>query len=99
MILTTLRFPLIDLAMTGLAEVYVFGVYISFFPIHFQELKAHPQFSLVLSLAVYGLALKTFHNVLHLYESSMRIVGLDVETKNNPVKPAQSAKVDSKKKN
>jgi hypothetical protein len=31
-ILTLLRFPLIDLAMTGLAEVYVFGAYISFFP-------------------------------------------------------------------
>ena len=79
-----MRFPLIDLAMTGLAELYIFGKYMSFFPNHFSQIKAIPNFDLVLNIAVYGMMLKTFHNVLHLWESSMRIVGLDVETKNKP---------------
>ena len=99
-ILTTLRFPLVDLVMTGLAEVYVFCSYINFFPEHFELIRTHPQFNLVLGAAVYGMILKTIHNVLHLWESSMRIVGLDVDIKNNPVpvkEKAPSKKPDSKK--
>ena len=41
-ILSILHFPLIDLAMTGLAEIYVFSYYISFFPNHFADIKNHP---------------------------------------------------------
>ena len=44
--------------------------------------------------------LKTVHNVLHLWESSMRIVGLDVLTKNAGTGVSNAKKAgESKKKN
>jgi len=82
-ILSALRFPLVDLAMTGLAEIYVFCYYMSFFQEEFSQITSHPQYQVVRQLALYGIILKTIHNCLHLIVSSLRIVNLDVQTKNN----------------
>ena len=44
--------------------------------------------------------LKIVHNVIHIYESSMRIVGMDVQTKNGGAAVPNGSKAgESKKKN
>ena len=81
-ILLALKRPMIGFAMNYLAELYTFSYYMRFFPHEFQSVIKHERFSLMMQVALAGAILKIFHNVLHLWVSSLRIVALDVRIKN-----------------
>jgi len=51
-----------------------------------------------MSMAVIGSVVKNTHNVLHLLVSSIRIVKLDVEQKNNPPQKKTDKASSAKKK-
>lgn len=74
--------------MVALSEFYVFTFYMSFFPQHFGEIRGHSLYPMLLKAALVGAIVKHIHNALHLWVSSIRIVGLDVQIKNAPPKPA-----------
>ena len=70
--------------MIFLSEVYTFSYYMKFFPKEFSFVHSHPLYSTFMQVALGGAILKIVHNLLHIWVSSLRIVGLDVENKNNP---------------
>lgn len=99
--LGVLRIPMVNFAMCGLSELYVFTYYVSFFPKEFASVINHPQYNLIVWIAAAGILLKNIHNVIHLYVSSIRIVKLDVAQKNaqaTPAKATVSSKPNSSKK-
>jgi len=79
-----LKNPLVSFTMTFLAEAYTFSYYMKFFPKEFSFVHSHPLYSTFMQVALGGAILKIVHNLLHIWVSSLRIVGLDVENKNNP---------------
>lgn len=69
--------PLVNFTVTALSEFFTFSFYMSFFPNQFKFVTAHPSYNIILQLALVGAILKNLHNLLHLWTSSIRIVGLD----------------------
>jgi hypothetical protein len=86
--LKLLKNPIMSFIMNTLAEIYTFSFYMKFYPNHFEEIRQHPMYPFLMQFALYGAILKIIHNSIHIWVSSIRIVGLDVKTKNNPPPPA-----------
>jgi len=74
---------MISFAMNYLAELFTFSYYMKFFPREFYPILKHEDFTFFMQIALAGAILKIFHNILHLWVSSLRIVALDVSIKNN----------------
>jgi len=78
--------PVVLFAVCFLNEFYVFKYYMGFFSKYFFPMRWNLIYPALVSASCFGAAYKTLVNFIMLWESSMRIIGLDVEQKNNPAK-------------
>ncbi|CDW80689.1 cdp-diacylglycerol-inositol 3-phosphatidyltransferase [Stylonychia lemnae] len=81
-LLKIFTFPVVNFAITTLSEAYTYSFYLSFFPDQYKVLSSHPQYELLLKVALAGAVLKNIQNFIHLSAASLRIVGIDVKQKN-----------------
>lgn len=75
-----------------LNELYVLNFYMSFFPKDFFIVRWNSLYSVVVAASMAGAIYKNLVNVIMLWESSMRIVSLDVKQKNEKVVEARKVK-------